>query len=89
MAKVPIDTLATVGGIWGRDYNYYWMANGTDYAIRASLEGTPVRRTGSYPSGVFCNDAPTYPVCDWYSTCVYTGFSTTINCNILGYALSN
>ncbi|TSC67207.1 MAG: hypothetical protein CEO19_313 [Parcubacteria group bacterium Gr01-1014_73] len=90
MSKVPIDPLATVGGTWGRDYSYYWATNGTDYIIRASLEGKPVSRTGSYPSGATCNSAPTYPVCGWYSTCVYTGFNSgATDCNILGYALSN
>ena len=89
MTRVPTDPQATAFGSWGRDYQYYWSGSGADFVIRGSLEGTPVRRTHSYPGGGTCNGAPTYPVCGWYDTCVYAGFSNPTDCNKLGASLSD
>jgi type II secretion system protein G len=65
---------------WGYQYGYYipGIGDGSHFALRAALEGTPVPVQGSYPGqpGLCGVNLPT---CDWFASCVYKGYGPSCN----------
>ncbi len=87
--QIPSDPLYGSNNSLGWGYQYqYWSSDssGTWYALRASLEGTPLPVQGAYPSQSAGYCGTNLPPCNqgpvsdwWYGDCVYTGYGTSCN----------